>query len=216
MRRLLIALATLACVAPIALAQPKAAPKAAAPKAAAAKAPAVAPRAAPQWRANAATSLIRVTGHFDAAAIVCNFPRWTSDIRFDPANLPGSSVRVVVDPTAVACVDPDHWGLSATLQESGWFDTRRAAAPAANKQVIFQSTSFRAVGAGRYEAAGTLTAKGRAVPVTLPFTLTIAGANADMAGALTIDRTKFAMTDQGDEIAHAAAISVHVVATRAP
>ena len=210
MRRLLIALATLACVAPIALAQPEVAPKVAA-----AKTPTTA-RAAPQWRANAAASLIRVTGHFDAAAIVCTFPRWTSDIRFDPANLPGSSVRVVVDPTAVACVDPDHWGLSATLQESGWFDTRRAAAPAANKQAIFQSTSFRAVSAGRYEAVGMLTAKGRAVPVTLPFTLTITGANADMAGALNIDRTKFGMTDQDDEIAAAAGISVHLAATRAP
>lgn len=215
MRRFLTALAALACVAPLAFAQPHAAPKAA-PKATPKSAATTAAAAAPQWRVNPAASLIRVTGHFDAAALVCDFPRWTADIRFDPANLAGSSARVVVDPTAVACVDPDQWGLSKTLQESGWFDTKRPQAPAANKQVVFQSTSFRTVGAGRYEAVGTLTAKGHTVPVTLPFALTITGAAADMTGALSIDRRSFGMTDQADEIPPAAAISVHVRAARAP
>ncbi|MBC7157593.1 MAG: YceI family protein, partial [Rhodobacteraceae bacterium] len=44
---------------------------------------------------------------------------------------------------------------------------------------------------GGHEARGTLTLKGQAVPVTLPFTLEIAGGTATAAGSVTLDRRAF-------------------------
>ncbi len=46
---------------------------------------------------------------------------------------------------------------------------------------------------GRLAAVGTLSLRGKDVPVTLPFTLTISGDRADMNGQVTLDRRDFGM-----------------------
>jgi polyisoprenoid-binding protein YceI len=135
---------------------------------------------APQWRVDPRASSLGFASSVDDTAFRGVFTRWTADIRFDPANLARSSIRVVVDPASASS------GLAERdreLQKPDWFDTGR------HRQVTFQSTSIRNVAAGRYEAAGTLTVKGRATPATLPFALTIAGTTADAQGALTLNRT---------------------------
>lgn len=198
MRKVLMIAAMAAAAFAPALAQP-------APKATAAKASA--PVAAPQWRVDAANSTIGFASSADGTVFRGAFRRWTADIRFDPANLAGSSIRAVIDPASVFS------GLEArdkTLQEADWFDSAR------NRQVVFQSTNIRAVSAGRYEAVGTLTVKGRATPVTLPFALAITGANADAQGALTLDRTRLGLgaAIPTDMVPAAVSATVRVKATR--
>ncbi|MBT9446211.1 MAG: YceI family protein [Hyphomonadaceae bacterium] len=173
MRALLIASALAAALAP-ALAQQT--PKAAAPRSASAL--------APQWRVDATSSSLGFATSIEGAPIRGGFRRWTADIRFDPGNLSGSSIRVVVDTASVSSGDPSR---DATLQEADWFDTTRS------RQAVFQSTSIRTAGAGNYEATGTLMMKDRATPVTLPFSLAITGANADAQGTLTLDRIRLGL-----------------------
>jgi polyisoprenoid-binding protein YceI len=185
-----------------ALAQPKAAAPSAAPAAAKATV-----RAAPEWRVTPAQSSIGFASSLDGAAFRGTFTRWTAAIRFDPANLPGSSVRVVIDPTSANSGMAERDG---TLREADWFDTNR------HRSAIFEATTFRSTGAGRYEAVGTLTIKGRATPVTLPFTLAITGANADMSAALNLDRTKLGLgaAMPVSSIPANVAVSIRVRATR--
>lgn len=195
MMRPLIAALLLALAAPCAAAQPKAAPA----KAAA--------RAAPEWRVNTAQSSIGFASSIEGAAFRGTFTRWTAGIRFDPANLAGSSVRVVIDPASASTGNGDRDG---TLRETDWFDTAR------HRSAVFEATTFRSTAAGRYEAIGTLTVKGKATPVTLPFALTIAGANADMQAALSLDRTKLGLGAQMpvSSIPAAVAVTIRVRAAR--
>jgi polyisoprenoid-binding protein YceI len=190
--------AALAAVTSSALAQP-AAPKAAVQKAAV--------RTAPEWRVNAAQSSIGFSSAMDSVAFRGVFTRWSAAIRFDPANLAGSSVRVSIDP---ASVNTGMAERDATLKETDWFDTAR------HRAAVFESTTFRSTGPGRYEAVGVLTVKGRPTPVTLPFTLAITGADADMQGTVTLDRLRLGLgaAMPASSIPAAVGVTVRVRATR--
>jgi polyisoprenoid-binding protein YceI len=204
MKRLIVCLVALAAVP--ALAQPT--PKAAAPNSAVAQ---TAVTLAPLWTVDQRTSSIAFSGSMDGTAFNGRFSRWNAGIRFDPANLAGSAARVIIEPASVNSGDGSR---DSTLKEGDWFDTARS------PQVIFQTTSIRNVAPGRYEAVGTLSVKGRAIPLTLPFTLAINGAQADMRATLSVDRTRLGLGIQfdpsGAQVAKAVTVNIAVRATRAP
>jgi len=137
------------------------------------------------------------------------FRRWRADIRFDPNDLAHSSAVVIIQmASARDGVDIHDRGLPTPE----WFDA------AAHPTAEFRTTSIRHSGSG-YEAAGQLTIKGHARPVTLPFTLTIDGDHARMSGHLSISRSDFDIgvhSDANDMIAQNVTISVRVDATRGP
>jgi cytochrome b561 len=191
-----------------AMAQP--APKTAAPAKAATPAKTAA-KAAPAWRVDARNSAIEFSGQHAGAPFKGSFTQWSADIRFDPNNLSGSSARVTVQTGSARTSDATQTG---TLKEPEWFNARQF--PTA----VFQTTAIKALGANRYEAAGMLTIKGKPVPVTLPFTLNIVGANAEMTGALTLDRRALGLglssDASGDWVSLQIPLSVRVKATRAP
>ncbi|MEM6384600.1 MAG: cytochrome b/b6 domain-containing protein [Pseudomonadota bacterium] len=67
-----------------------------------------------------------------------------------------------------------------------------------------------------YAASGTLTMKGAAVPVELPFTLKLDGDRAEMTGQLTLDRLDFAIgggTDEGS-LGFGVLVDVTLIAVR--
>jgi len=137
------------------------------------------------------------------------FGQWRADIRFDPNDLAHSSAVVVIQiASARDGVDIHDRGLPT----AEWFDA------AGHPTGEFRTTSIRRSGSG-YEAAGQLTIKGHAQPVTLPFTLTIDGDHARMSGRLAINRRDFDIgvhSDANDMISQTVNISVRVDATRAP
>ena len=208
MRALMFALALAVCAAPV-LAQPAQAPgkTGVAKTTAAARAIPVAPAA--QWRVVPASSSIGFASSMEGTAFRGVFTRWSATIRFDPANLAGSSARVEVDPASANSGVADR---DLTLREADWFDTAR------HPRAVFQSTAIRHVSGKFYEADGSLTVKGRATPVLLRFALTINGDNAEMQGALTLDRVRLGLGGAIDtDMAPAAvAVSVRVRATRIP
>jgi polyisoprenoid-binding protein YceI len=166
--------------------------------------------AAPAWTVDQRASSIGFAGSVDGAAFRGVFTRWSATIRFDPANLAGSSARVVIEPASANSGDSTR---DTTLREGDWFDTARS------PQVVFQTTSFRNTGPNRYEAVGALNVKGRAIPLTLPFSLTITGAQADMRASISLDRTRLGLGIQfdpsGAQVAKTVAVNIVVKATRA-
>lgn len=66
-----------------------------------------------------------------------------------------------------------------------------------------------------YVATGTLTIKGNAVPVEMPFELSIDGDRAEMSGGLTVDRRDFGIGPESESsVRHPVRISVELTATR--
>jgi len=140
--------------------------------------PAIAAPAA--WAVDQVSSGIGFSGTHAGNAFTGQFKRWKANIRFDPADLAHSQVVVAIDLASATTGDKFR---DTTLREPEWFDSAK------QPTATFVTRTIRAAGAGRYEADGVLTIKGKAVPVKLPFSLAIEGANAMMSGKATLDRT---------------------------
>ncbi|MDX2236088.1 MAG: cytochrome b/b6 domain-containing protein [Hyphomonadaceae bacterium] len=191
-------------------AAPTVAPIAAAPAASAT--PSAAPgAAAPQWRVDAAQSAITFSGTHAGAPFEGRFSAWSADIRFDPADLSTARVVVTIQTASAADGNPLH---DSTLPQGEWFNVARY--PTAE----FRAEDFRRIGGDRFEARGALRIKDRTIPLTLPFTLTIAGDRATMRGAAQINRAEAdlgqASDAAGDWVSPTIDVGVAVTAARAP
>lgn len=138
------------------------------------------------------------------------FNAWSAEIRFAPDALAASAVEVVID---MRSVDTGSAQRDQALPEPAWFDT------AAHPEARFAADRFRHLEGNRYAAEGTLTIKGNTHPVVLPFSLKIDADLARVEGALTIDRTEFAVGtgswSGGDIVGREVTILVDIMAQRA-
>ena len=137
---------------------------------------------APVWTVDKPASKVAFSSSFDGGAFSGSFRRWDAAIRFDPANLAGSSVTATFDMTSAATGDA---GRDEALPQDDWF--------AAGKfpKATFTAKSFKALGGNRYQAIGTLTIRGVTKPLTLPFTLVITGGVARMNASVGLNRLAF-------------------------
>lgn len=176
---------------------------------------------APEWNVDAAKSSIAFTGRQMGVPSTGKFKSFTAKVRFDPDNLDGSAVEVLVD---VASADAGNADIDKELKQPKWFDAARF------PQVRFVTTALRAktkdaAGKGDYEAAARLTIRDVTTDVVLPFKLEIGPDPADaaqllarMTGELTVSRTKFGVGQDewrdtkivGDEVA----LKIEVLARR--
>jgi polyisoprenoid-binding protein YceI len=139
--------------------------------------------------------------------------RFTPDIAFDPDHLDASKVTVDIDVASIDAKDPER---NKALKDRDWFD------PASFPTARFETSKFTKTGENSYLADATLTIKGMAVPVQLPFTLEkqAVGFGQDrtiMTGSVTLDRSKFQL-GQGDwadpsVIANEVEVAIKVTAT---
>ncbi len=165
----------------------------------------------PAWVVDKAASSVRFTSSMAGEAFSGTFHRWDADIRFDPANLAGSSVVASIDVASVTTANADR---DQALPTATFFN-----APAFPR-ATFVAHGFTTLGPGRYQAAGVLSLRGVAKPVTLPFSLAINGSQARMSGAMAINRLVFGV-GQGewkatDTIPAAVTVSVALTARRTP
>lgn len=171
--------------------------------------PAAAGKAVP-WKIDAAHSSIHFSvNHKVYGALGANFKSWTAKITFDPADLAHSSATVTIPMDGVKLGTPDA--------DSAW-PTAEWADVAHHPTVTFTSTGFKSLGGDKYQALGTLNVKGRATPITMPFTLKMAGNQADVLGAVSLDRTKLDIGMQtdpgGDWVDKTISVTVKVRATK--
>jgi cytochrome b561 len=165
----------------------------------------------PAWRVDHGVSAIRYSGSHVGMPFEGGFSRWRADIRFDPDNLEASRVSVVIETGSASDGDSLH---DETLPGREWFDV------ANHPQARFVASRFTRRGDGAYQARGSLTIKGQALPVTLPFTLVIRGDRAVMDANMAIDRAEADLGQSSDPdgefVSRSINVRAHVEARRAP
>lgn len=137
---------------------------------------------APAWTVDKGVSKVAFASSFDGGAFTGSFRRWDAAIRFDPANLAGSSVTATFDMTSAATGEA---GRDEALPTDAWFAAARF------PKATFRAASFKALGGNRYQAVGDLTIRGVTKPLTLPFTLVITGGVAKMNASVALNRLAF-------------------------
>lgn len=108
------------------------------------------------------------------------FENFDALITFDKDALEKASVTATID---IASIDAGDKERNGSLPGTDWFNVK------AFPKAVFASNDFVKTGENAYEARGTLSMKGKSQPLTLPFTLDITGARAEMDGKVTLDRT---------------------------
>jgi polyisoprenoid-binding protein YceI len=165
---------------------------------------------APNWTVDLAKSKLGFSGIETGDPFTGSFTRYNGAIAFDPAHLETSHIKVTVDLSSATTGDPQR---DTALPGDDWFDIAHF------PQATFVSNTIRKKPDGTYEAAGTLTLRGTAHPLTLPFALDVTGASAHAKGHATLVRTAFGV-GQGqwttsDYVALEVGIDIDIVATRA-
>ncbi|MCU0828531.1 MAG: cytochrome b/b6 domain-containing protein [Tabrizicola sp.] len=142
------------------------------------------------------------------AEVSGSFANWTADITFDETASAGKhgTVTVTIDMTSVTLGSVTKQAL-----EAEFFDV------ASHPTAVFAADILPATEG--YLAQGTLTLRGMEKAVALPFTLTITGDEAQMTGAVTLDRRDFGIgRSYGDEasVGFPVVVDVALTARRVP
>ncbi|BEU95979.1 YceI family protein [Acidovorax sp. DW039] len=135
-----------------------------------------------QQKLDAAQSQLQFTARQMGVPLEGQFKKFDAQVAFDPAKLATSKINFTVD-TGSATLGSKE--TDAELPKPVWFNVPKF------PQAVFESTSIKALGAGKYEVAGKLTIKGTSVNVVVPTTLTQAGAITTAMGTLPIKRLAF-------------------------
>ncbi len=136
----------------------------------------------PAWKADPAKSRLAFTAVQGAQVIEGSFGRWTVAIRFDPADLAGSSVEVAVDPTSVATGDPNR---DKQAQAAEFFDSAR------HPEARYRTLAFEPRGEGLYEVVAELSLKGVTRPIRHPARISVEGERAVASGEVVLRRREF-------------------------
>lgn len=111
-----------------------------------------------------------------------HFRKFDAQISFDAAKPASNKVAFTVD---IASATLGSAEVDAELPKAVWFNTARF------PQATFASSSFKALGGGKYEVAGKLTIKGQSRDVVVPLSMAQAGAATVATGTFAIKRLVF-------------------------
>ena len=168
------------------------------------------PASAAHWTVDAAKSKLGFTVSWSGQPFNATFKSWKANIEFDPADLAHSQADVTIDIASETSDDAesDDGIKGAQGFQASQFATAR-----------FQTTSIARKSGNDDVAQGKLTIRGVSKPVTLPFTLTIAGSGAHMTGSTQVSRMDFGVGQGGDfskptPVAYQVTIKVDLVATK--
>ena len=115
-----------------------------------------------------------------------NFTKFSAMIDFDVNKLDAAKASIDIHIPSFDLGDPDY---NHEVQKKEWFNG--AQFPKAS----FVSSKIKALAAGKFEASGKLTIKGKAVDVTFPLTQRKEGSAQIFEGSLPIRRLAFAIGD---------------------
>ena len=114
------------------------------------------------------------------------FQQWAALVALDPRTPEGGQLGLRIQMDSVAFAAPE---VTAEAQRPLWLDTARF------PQAVFESTAIRATAGGQYEMNGRLTLKGQTHDLTVPMSLTQAGANGTAIGEFRLQRSDFRIGD---------------------
>lgn len=172
---------------------------------------------APAWEMDKSQSSIVFKGNQMGKAFEGRFTDFDAVIHFAPDMPEASHVSITIH---TAGIDSGEKERDDTMKGGPWFDVKNF--PAAT----YESNVFRKTDDTHFVSEGTLTIRDVSVPVTLPFTLTIAAEEdsgkktATMAAAVSLDRSilQLGRGDWADpkSVANNVDVAIIVVATHTP
>ena len=110
------------------------------------------------------------------------FGKFDGQVGFDPAKPEAGKINLSIDLSTAVVGDAD---TVKELKKAEWFGIAKF--PTAS----FTSTGIKAAGAGKFDVTGNLSIKGISKPLSIPVTLTKAGAVSVAQGSFTIKRGDF-------------------------
>ena len=173
-----------------------------------ADAPATPEGPAPLWTIVPDESLIRYAFRYEKDTVTGTLPALEAEIRFDEANLPGSSISASIDLSSVTVASG---GLTVA-------QIRGTNGLAASKDGFarFESDSLTHGADGGFVASGRLTVRGVTQEIDLPFTLAQENDRVVADGTVALDRKAFGFGDgaglSDETIAASVEVSVEIVA----
>lgn len=136
------------------------------------------------------------------------FRKFTSQLRFDPANPAAAAASFDVD---LLSIDLGSGEAEQEVADKAWFNSK--AYPSAR----FVSTAVKPLGGDRYEVAGKLSIKGRTRDVVLPATFTRQGTSGVFSGSFKLGRTDYAIGEgfwaKTDIVANDVVVNFRITAT---
>jgi polyisoprenoid-binding protein YceI len=167
------------------------------------------PASAARWSVDYGRSRLGFRVSWGEAPYIAQFKSWKADIAFDPTDLAHS--RAAVDIDMVSETSDDAQTDDGVKGAQGFAADRF---PTAH----FETTGFTHRGGSSYVAMGTVSIKGIARPVALPFMLTISGATAHMVGQAHLSRADFHVGTgtwaKPDTVAYDVTVTVDLVAAK--
>lgn len=110
------------------------------------------------------------------------FRKFDAQIAFDPKKPEAGKVSFTIDMGSASFGSPE---VDAELPKPVWFNVPKF------PQATFQSSTIKAIGAGKFEVTGKLAIKGSTRDVVVPVTLTQAGGATTASGAFALKRLEF-------------------------
>jgi len=110
-----------------------------------------------------------------------SFKKFAVQLNFDPAKLAAAKAVLDID---LASIDAGSDDANDEVTGKEWFNTK------AFPDAKFESSTFKSLGANRYEVTGKMTIKGRSQTVSAPFTFNPQGL---VDGAFVIKRADYAI-----------------------
>lgn len=137
---------------------------------------------ATDWVMDAADSRLEFVVSYTGIEVPGHFGTFTTELRFDSAQLAGARLRVVVQVTSADMQSAD---LNTAIATAEWFDF------VGHAEAVFVSDRIVAAGPGRFVAAGMLNLKGIERAIEVPFIWRDEGERATMQGELMLQRGDF-------------------------
>jgi polyisoprenoid-binding protein YceI len=114
------------------------------------------------------------------------FKTFSGDIAFDPAKPDAGKATLAID---LATVDAGSGEANDALKGKDWFDVAHF------PKATFTSTSIQAAGAGKFQASGQFTLKGKSANLVIPFTSRADAGGFWLEGTVPISRTAYKVGD---------------------
>ncbi len=130
-------------------------------------------------------SAVRFTAHQTFSNTTGHFREFEGTFDLDREDLAASKVRVEID---AASIDTDNDSRDDHLRSEDFFDAKK------HPKIVFESSSFTPQGKDRVRVKGTLTVKGKEVPVTFVMQLKWRDDGVDAFGRFTVNRHTLGIT----------------------
>jgi polyisoprenoid-binding protein YceI len=156
---------------------------------------------ASNWNVDSANAKVGFSVKGPFGTVNGTFSGLTSTVKFDPADLGGSSVDASIDPNTVSSgVGLRNHHLKS---EEEWLNTEKY------PRISYKSTKIEKTGAG-FKAVGQLKIKDVSKPVEIPFTFTPNGNSGVFKGEFSFKRLDFNLGKPGGSVGDVITIHLEV------